>query len=39
MEDVQVPENPPFVDSLSWGLMYKTVYGLQYLSGFEGFKE
>jgi len=39
MEDVQVPENPPFVDALSWGLMYKTVYGLQYLSGFDGFKD
>lgn len=36
-EDVEAPENPPFIDSLSWGLMYKTVHGTLKLSGFDGF--
>jgi len=37
MEDVHIPEAPAFVDSLAWGQMYKTIYGLQHLRGFDGF--
>jgi len=39
MEDVTIPGNPPFIDKLAWGQMYKTVYGLKQLKGFEGFNE
>lgn len=39
MEEVDIPENPPFVDALAWSQMYKTVYGLKNLKKFDGFLE
>jgi len=37
MNDVEIPENPPFVDALAWGQMYKNIYGLGSLQKFDGF--
>jgi len=38
-DNINIPENPSFVDALAWTQMYKNIYGLGNLKNFEGFRE